>query len=52
MSIEPTGGRVLLTCDTENVASAKIIEESGGGLRGQAVSKISGKLISRHWVEL
>lgn len=45
-------GRVLLTCDADNVASAKVIEKNGGRLREQAVSKISGKLISRYWVEL
>lgn len=44
--------RVLLTCDTDNVASAKIIERNGGRLQEQAVSKRSGKLISRYWIEL
>jgi len=44
--------RVLLTCDTDNVASAKIIEKHGGRLQDQAVSKSSGKLISRYWIEL
>ncbi len=44
--------RALLTCDTDNVASAKIIEGHGGVLQSQAVSKISGKLISRYWIEL
>jgi predicted acetyltransferase len=43
--------RVLLTCDADNVASAKIIEKNGGGLQAQAVSKRSGKLISRYWIE-
>ena len=45
-------GRALLTCDADNVASAKIIEKSGGRLQDQAVSKRSGKLISRYWIEL
>jgi predicted acetyltransferase len=44
--------RVLLTCDTDNVASVKIIEKNGGRLQDQAVSKRSGKLISRYWIEL
>jgi predicted acetyltransferase len=44
--------RVLLTCDTDNVASAKIIEGQGGTLQDQAVSQRSGKLISRYWIEL
>ncbi|MDQ3916944.1 MAG: GNAT family N-acetyltransferase [Acidobacteriota bacterium] len=45
-------GRVLLTCDADNVASAKVIEKNGGRLRDQAVSKRSGELISRYWIEL
>ena len=44
--------RALLTCDTDNVASAKVIEWNGGRLQGRAVSKRSGKLISRYWIEL
>ena len=44
--------RVLLTCDTDNAASAKIIEKNGGALQDQAVSRRSGKLISRYWIEL
>jgi predicted acetyltransferase len=44
--------RALLTCDTDNVGSAKIIEKNGGRLQDQAVSKRSGKLISRYWIEL
>jgi predicted acetyltransferase len=44
--------RVLLTCDIDNVASAKVIERNGGRLQDQAVSKVSGKLISRYWIEL
>ncbi len=44
--------RVLLTCDTDNVASAKVIEKNGGRLKDQAVSRRSGKVISRYWIEL
>lgn len=44
--------RALLTCDTDNVASAKIIEANGGRLHGRGVSKRSGKPISRYWIEL
>jgi len=44
--------RALLTCDADNFASAKVIEWNGGRLREQAVSKRSGKLISRYWIEL
>ena len=44
--------RVLLTCDADNTASAKIIEKNGGNLSGQAVSRISGKLIFQYWIQL
>jgi len=44
--------KVLLTCDTENSASAKIIEKNEGKFAGEAISKKSGKKISRYWIEL
>ncbi|MGA9995281.1 MAG: GNAT family N-acetyltransferase [Pyrinomonadaceae bacterium] len=44
--------RVLLTCDADNLGSAKIIEKSGGHLTGQEISRGSGKLISQYWIEL
>ncbi|MFN2414557.1 MAG: GNAT family N-acetyltransferase [Pyrinomonadaceae bacterium] len=44
--------RVFITCDADNVGSAKVIEKNGGGLRGQEVSHRTGKLISQYWIEL
>lgn len=44
--------RVLITCDTDNVASAKIIRKNGGRLENQVVSTETGKLKDRYWVEL
>lgn len=44
--------RVLLTCDTTNLASARIIEKNGGVYVGQVTSEESGELISRYWIEL
>lgn len=44
--------RVFLTCDTDNLASARIIEKNGGVLSGQAVSKKTEKPISQYWIEL
>ncbi len=44
--------KVLLTCDTDNVASAKIIEKNGGKLVGEVISEKSGKQISRYWIEI
>ncbi|HEX8456136.1 MAG TPA: GNAT family N-acetyltransferase [Pyrinomonadaceae bacterium] len=44
--------RVLLTCDTDNTASARIIETNGGRLSGHAVSQRAGRPISQYWIEL
>jgi predicted acetyltransferase len=44
--------RVLVTCDTDNLASARIIEKNGGILASHAISTRSGKQISRYWIEL
>ena len=44
--------RVLLTCDEDNIGSAKIIENNGGVLNGRAVSEKSGKPILQYWIEL
>lgn len=49
---ERRSDRVLVTCDTDNLGSAKIIEKNGGKLQDQAISTRSGKLISRYWIEL
>lgn len=44
--------RVFLTCDADNIASAKIIESGGGRLADQIVYEPTGKLISQYWIEL
>lgn len=44
--------RVLVTCDTDNLASARIIEKNGGALAGRAISRRSGRQISQYWIEL
>jgi predicted acetyltransferase len=44
--------RVLLTCDTDNIGSVRIIEKNGGELSGKATSRKSGKQISQYWIEL
>ena len=44
--------RVLLTCDTDNIGSARIIEKNGGKLASQGISNDSGKPISRYWINL
>ena len=42
--------RVLVTCHTENIASARIIEANGGVLENRVWSE--GELISRYWILL
>lgn len=44
--------RVFLTCDTDNIASAKIIEKHGGRLENRIIYEKTGKLISQYWIEL
>lgn len=44
--------RVLLTCDTDNVASVGIIENNHGKLENRLISNNTSKLISRYWIDL
>ncbi len=42
--------RVLITCDTDNAASARIIQKNGGKFENEVTSHWSGKPVSRYWV--
>ena len=44
--------RVLLTCDTDNIGSARIIEKNDGKLASRGILNSSGKPISRYWINL
>jgi predicted acetyltransferase len=44
--------RVLITCDTDNIASARIIWKNGGVFESEVISDFSGKPVSRYWVDL
>ena len=44
--------RVLLTCDDDNVGSARIIEKNGGVLQDMGTNPASGKPTRRYWIEL
>ena len=44
--------RVLVTCDDDNLPSAKIIEANGGVLSGKAISPESGVPVRQYWIEL
>ena len=43
--------RVLITCDSDNVASARVIEANGGVLADERVVE-GGAVKKRYWVEL
>jgi len=44
--------RVLITCNTENIGSAKIIQKNGGIFESEVISDFSGKPVSRYWIDL
>ncbi len=44
--------RVLITCNTENIGSAKIIQKNGGVFESEVISDFSGKPVSRYWIDL
>ena len=43
--------RVRITCDTDNIGSARIIEKNGGILSGQMIYEGTGSQISQYWIE-
>lgn len=44
--------RVLLTCDTENIRSARVIMRNGGVLTSEGYSPLRGARVSRYWIAL
>ena len=44
--------RVLATCDTDNIGSARIIEKNGGHLLDRRWVETHKKQVSRYWIEL
>ncbi|MHB8934154.1 MAG: GNAT family N-acetyltransferase, partial [Bellilinea sp.] len=43
---------VLVTCDEDNIASARVIEKNKGQLLNTVVSQTSGKQVRRYWIDL
>lgn len=43
---------VLVTCDTDNIGSARVIVKNGGQLINQTMVDGYGKLVSRYWIVL
>ncbi|MDM9384037.1 GNAT family N-acetyltransferase [Chlorogloeopsis sp. ULAP01] len=44
--------RVLLTCNRDNFASARIIQKNQGKSTSEDILEYTGKLISRYWIDL
>ena len=44
--------RVLVTCDSTNVASARVIESNGGRLESESFSERAGRITRRYWIDL
>jgi len=44
--------RVLVTCDDNNIASARVIEKNGGKLADKIKQESSKELIRRYWIDL
>jgi len=44
--------RVLITCNSDNLGSARIIEANGGCLEDQRLNESEGKLVNRYWIIL
>jgi predicted acetyltransferase len=44
--------RVLVTCDTDNTGSARIIVKNGGVLASEGYSELVKTRVSRYWIDL
>lgn len=44
--------KVLLTCDTDNIASYKTVEACGGKREQEAPFELDGELYYKYWIEL
>lgn len=44
--------KALVTCDSDNIGSSKIIRKNGGIFENEVKLPETGKLVSRYWVEI
>ena len=44
--------RVLVTCDADNIPSARVIQKNGGVLDSESHSEQTGRITQRYWIEL
>lgn len=45
-------GKVLLTCDKDNIASQKTIQKAGGILENQSIDPSTNKVTERYWIQV
>ena len=43
--------RVLVTCDKENIRSAKVIQRNGGKLDSEVLSEEKKAIVQRYWID-
>ena len=44
--------RVLITADSSNIASWRVIEKTGGVLHSESICRETGELLRKYWIEL
>ena len=44
--------KVLIVCEADNTASARVIEKNGGRMEDEVIAEETGKLMRRYWIEL
>ena len=44
--------RALVTCDKDNIASARVIQKNGGVLDSEGIDPDDGKITQRYWIDL
>jgi len=44
--------RALITCDKDNIASARVIQKCGGVLENEVISERTGKIKQRYWIDV
>ena len=44
--------KVLMTCDKDNIASKKTIQNSGGVLENEIIDPIDGEILQRYWIDV
>ena len=44
--------RILMTCDHDNLPSARVIEKCGGVQENIVISDFTGKMVNRYWITL